>query len=176
VDPISRVVQIPPGVSLDFGGFIKGWTVDRAAALLPDLGAVDAGGDAVLKGPGIDGRGWLVDVEDPFDSSRDLLTLRVTNGAVATSAPNRRYWLAGGKRQHHLINPVTGEPVHSDLAQVTVLAPTAEEADVLAKSVFILGSRRGRRLLRSRAELGAVLVSCTGAVQCLGRLELDNAA
>jgi thiamine biosynthesis lipoprotein len=65
LEPISRRVTLPAECSLDCGGYIKGWTVDLAARLLPSLAAVDAGGDAFVRGGGPDGRGWLVDVEDP---------------------------------------------------------------------------------------------------------------
>jgi thiamine biosynthesis lipoprotein len=175
LDPATRTVELPPGVVLDFGGFIKGWTVDQAATLLPELGVIDAGGDAVLKGRGLDGRGWLIDVEDPADANREVTTLRVSHGAVATSAPNRRRWRVDGRAHHHLIDPATGAPSASDLAQVTVVAPVAEAADVLAKTIFILGARRGRQFLR-RHHTGAVLVHGSGAVEVIGPMEEDRAA
>lgn len=113
--------------------------VDRAATLLPKDGAIDAGGDAYLRGSAGDGAGWLVDVEDPFDASCVALTLRLRDAGVATSAPNRRRWLRAGKAMHHLIDPRTGAPAASDLAQMTVVAPTVELADVLAKAAFVAG-------------------------------------
>jgi hypothetical protein len=42
-------------VHVDLGGFLKGRTVDRAAALTPSPAMIDAGGDAALIGAGIDG-------------------------------------------------------------------------------------------------------------------------
>ena len=46
LDAASRTVFLPSGTAVDCGGFIKGWTVDRAIELLPTPCAVDAGGDA----------------------------------------------------------------------------------------------------------------------------------
>ena len=106
----------------------------RAKSLpVPPNAALDAGGDALLRGTGPDGQGWIVDVEDPADPTREVLTLRVRDRAVATSAPNRRRWRTELGRMHHLIDPGTGRPSESDLAQVTVLADGVEVAEVLAK-------------------------------------------
>ena len=126
----------------------------------------------MLRGDGPDGAGWVVDVEDPRDASRVLLSVRLRSCAVATSAPNRRRWRIGRETAHHLIDPRTRRPASSDLAQATVVAPSAELADVLAKTAFLLGAEHARDLLRGRADLSAVLVHDTGEVELIGRLEL----
>lgn len=181
IDPATRRVERPPHVHLDLGGFLKGRTADRAAALAaaaapaPTPLLIDAGGDAVLAGAGPDGAGWLVDVEDPADDRRALLTLRVSDRAVATSAPNRRRWRAGGAAAHHLIDPRTGAPASGDLAQVTAVAPTAERADVLAKVVFLLGARAGAAWLAAQPGAAGVLVERAGALRLVGDLEVARA-
>lgn len=176
LDPATRSVLRPAHVVLDFGGFVKGRTVDDAAAAIPEKSlAIDAGGDAVLRGDGPDGEGWLVDVEDPRDASRTLVTLRVRDGAVATSAPNRRRWRFGPAFAHHLIDPRTGAPARSDLLQATALAPTAEAADVLAKTLFLLGSTHARAWLEAHPRAGAVLLRVDGAIEALGEVEVVHA-
>jgi thiamine biosynthesis lipoprotein len=176
LDARSRTVTLPPGARLDLGGMIKGFTVDRAARRLPSSGAVDAGGDAVLRGGGPDGRGWLVDVEDPRDPRGVVVTLRARDRAVATSAPNRRRWRAGGHELHHLINPRTQRPAVTDLLQVTVLAPAAELAEVLAKTAFFLGARAARRFVERVPNTGAVLVRRDGGVEIAGDVEVERDA
>lgn len=168
-----RVLR-PRHVYVDLGGFLKGRTVDRAAAISPPLSMVEAGGDARVCGAGVDDRGWLVDIEDPTDQDRCLLTLRVRDRAVATSAANRRRWRAGAGTAHHLIDPRTGAPAVSDLVQVTALAPTAERADVFAKVAFLLGADEGARLLTG-PELGGVLIARDGSVRLVGDLEVEHA-
>jgi thiamine biosynthesis lipoprotein len=172
LDEATRTVHRPAGALIDLGGMVKGWTVDRAAALLPVVSALDAGGDAVLRGSGPEGEGWIVEIEDPRDPSRVVLSLRARDRAVATSAANRRRWRAGALDQHHLIDPRTGKPAATDLAQATVLAPSAELADVLAKAVFVLGSREGARLLARFEGVGGVLVLAAGSVRVVGDVEV----
>ncbi len=175
IDAPARVVSRPAGLRLDLGGIVKGRTIDRAAALLPEVGLVEAGGDAVLRGAGPAGEGWSVDVEDPADARRVIATLRVSDRAVATSAPNRRRWRAGTSPAHHLIDPRTGSPARSDLEQVTALGTTAEEADVLAKVAFLLGARDGTRYLEGRTGVGGVLVETDGRVRLVGDVEVEDA-
>jgi thiamine biosynthesis lipoprotein len=74
---------------------------------------------------------------------------------------------------HHLIDPRTQAPASSDLVQVTVLARTAELADVLAKAAFVLGADAARRLLERQPDVGAVLVRRTGPPLVLGEHELE---
>lgn len=176
LDAAARTVLRPAHVVLDFGGFVKGRTVDDAAAALPDASlAIDAGGDAFMRGDGPDGEGWLVDVEDPHDASRTLMTLRVRGGAVATSAPNRRRWRLGPAFAHHLIDPRIGAPARGDLLQATALASTAEAADVLAKTLFLLGSTSARAWLERQPATGAVLVRADRSIEVLGEVEVVHA-
>ena len=176
VDLAHGRVHRPAHLQLDLGGMIKGATTDLAARQLPANGAIDAGGDAVLRGDGPDGDGWLVEVEDPADPDRVLVTLVVRDRAVATSADNRRRWRRGDGWAHHLIDPATGAPAISDLAQVTIVADLAERAEVLAKAVFVAGARAGRALLATIADVGAVLVRRDGAIELLGHLEVHDDA
>ena len=176
LDRKSRTVTLPQGTVLDFGGFIKGGTVDGAAAVLPDVAAVDAGGDAFLSGPGVDGRGWIVDVEDPYKPGAALVTLRLRDQAVATSGPNRRHWRLGSCVAHHLIDPHTAEPARTDLAQVTVVGQFAELADVLAKTAYLKGHADGAAFLNKFPSVGAVFVLADGGVRLYGDLEVDGHA
>lgn len=175
LEPETRTVFRPDHVQLDLGGIVKGRTVDEAAALLPGAGAVDAGGDAVLRGCGDDARGWLVEVEDPAHPERTLLVLRLRDRAVATSAPNRRRWRVGGVEAHHLVDPRTGRSGESDLAQVTVVAPNARTADVLAKTGFLLGAAAARAWLAGLSDVAAILVGRDGGVQIVGSVEVADA-
>ncbi|MFZ1626731.1 MAG: FAD:protein FMN transferase [Candidatus Moraniibacteriota bacterium] len=145
-DPVTRSVRKPKRLKIDFGGFGKGYIVDRVMADLareyPHV-LVDAGGDIAVRGSDV-GRGeshWVIGVENPvLPSQSDAYLLILTNQAVATSGKNRRVWKTTGVEKHHLIDPRTNQSSTSDLVAVTVIAPTCEAADVLAKTLFLMGS------------------------------------
>jgi thiamine biosynthesis lipoprotein len=131
------VVELPPGVGLDLGGLVKGWTADLAASRAVDAGLpwtiVNAGGDLAVTGqaPSI-----AVAVEDPDDPSRELGRLQVRSGGVATSSIRARAW---GEGRHHLIDPRTGTPSTTQIVQATAVAATCAEAEVAAKAILLGG-------------------------------------
>lgn len=133
-------VDRPPGVRLDSGGIGKGLAADLAAEVLRGAPAwlVDCGGDLRIGGTARAPR--PVDVRDPVDGSQVIHRLHITRGAVATSGTTRRVWETDGVRHHHLIDPRTGEPADTGVLQVTALAPTALEAEVLAKAALLHGA------------------------------------
>ena len=153
-------VDRPVGVRLDSGGIGKGLAADLVADLLRGAPAwmVDCGGDLRIGGTARLPR--AVDVRDPVDPSQTVHRLHVTRGAVATSGVTRRSWDLDGIRSHHLIDPRTGEPADTGVLQVTALAPTTLEAEVLAKTALLHGVERAHDQLPH----GGVVVTESGSV------------
>jgi thiamine biosynthesis lipoprotein len=156
VDHAGGTISRPPALRLDLGGSAKGLAADWAAHRLADFGrfAVDCGGDVRLGG------------------THDVLvrgtheTLRVTDGAVATSGLDRRVWQRpDGSYAHHLLDPSTGEPAWTGLTAATALAPTALEAEALAKAALLSGPEGARRIL---AAAGGVIVHDCGDSERVG--------
>jgi FAD:protein FMN transferase len=147
-DRRTSSVTRPAGIQIDSGGIAKGVFADELAALLAghDAFVVDCGGDLRLGGcypPERD-----VHVASPFEDAV-LHTFALRSGGVATSGIGRRSWIdADGHISHHLLDPGTGRPAFTGLVQVTALAPTAAEAEMLSKAA----------LLRGPAHAGEVLV------------------
>lgn len=119
-----------PGRGLDPCAVVKGWSVQRAAGLLRAAGArrfcLNAGGDVVAAGGP-----WKVGVRHPEQAGRLCTVLRLTDGAVATSA---RY-----ERGDHIVDGRTGRPA-TGLLSLTVVAPTLTEADAVATAAFAMGA------------------------------------
>ncbi len=88
------------GTRLDPSGLVKGWAIQKAAAMLEEAGAVNycinAAGDIALGGQPEPGRGWVVGIRHPYQADKLATTLHLSGPtAVATSAALR----AG--RSHH---------------------------------------------------------------------------
>ena len=99
-----------------------------------------------------------IQVEHPVTGAH-VHTLQIADGAVATSAIGRRAWRAAdGRVAHHLIDPATGRPAATSLAGVTALAPTALEAEALAKAALLTGSP-------DHLEHGGVLLHADGSAE-----------
>jgi thiamine biosynthesis lipoprotein len=156
----SRSICLPPGVRLDLGGVAKGWAADRAARLLGAHGPalIDAGGDIAVSGAMADGSPWPIGVADPIEIDGQIELLLLPSGGVATSGRDYRRWRQGGSWQHHIIDPRTGRPAVTDVLSATVVASSAREAEMAAKTALILGSRAGLAWIEARPSLAALLV------------------
>lgn len=156
-----------PGMAIDLGAIAKGWAVDRAMERLAargiDNAIVDAGGDLRVVGvrPGKDA--WRIGVRDPREAGELLATFQLRDTAIATSGDYERFFVADGIRYHHVLDPRTGYPARG-CRSVTVLAPTAAEADACATAAFVLGPAEGIEFLRSRRGVRGVIVGADGAL------------
>jgi FAD:protein FMN transferase len=155
-----QTVRMGSGVRLDLGGIAKGWAADRAAHHLRRLGPalVNAGGDIAVTAPMVDGEPWPIGVIDPFDPEKDTDILLVYQGGVATSGRDYRRWVRDKLWQHHIIDPRSGRPAHTDVLTATVLAPSAQAAEIAAKVVLIAGSSQGIEWLNQRPEYAGQVV------------------
>jgi thiamine biosynthesis lipoprotein len=159
-----HAVRRPAGLRFDTGGTGKGLAADAVANLLDGHAGylVDCGGDIRVRGR------FSVAVEDPF-SRRRPYAIRLSDGAVATSGLDRRIWRRGSGFAHHLLDPSTGEPAWTGLAAATALAPTALEAETLAKAALLSGPAGARRVL---ARLGGRIVHDDGRPELVGPLSV----
>jgi thiamine biosynthesis lipoprotein len=146
------------------GGIAKGWTVDRVSEELKNTSgfAVNAGGDMFLGGNRTDGSLWSVGVADPLHPALNLTVLELTNCAVCTSSTTRRNWRRGGVYGHHLIDPRSGKPAVSAVISATVIAETAVEAEIIAKTALILGPIEGMEFIESQNDVKGILALETG--------------
>jgi FAD:protein FMN transferase len=162
----AATIARPPGLELDSGGIGKGLAADLTAMLLDgaDRFAVDCGGDLRVSAAA---QPFEVRVRHPL-TGEVAHELRLRGGAVATSGLNVRLWRdADGRPAHHLLDPSTGRPAWTGLVGATALAPTALEAEVLAKTALLSGSARATRIL---ARHGGLVVRDDGEVELAGRL------
>ena len=160
------------GMQLGLGGLAKGWAVDRAVEKLRALGfkdfLVQAGGDLYAAGRKA-GRPWKVGIREPRgEPGRVFAVLEVSDAAFSTSGDYENFFILEGKRYHHLIDPRTCQPATASRS-ATLLAPSAVDAEVLTKSVFILGGQEGLALAEKHGA-GAVIVTAEGQVLASPRI------
>lgn len=168
VDEAGASVSLArPGVRLHLGGIGKGYAVDRAVALLRERGFRDfmihAGGDLYVGGqPGE--RPWRLGINDPRGAPEEsFATLELRDRTLSTSGDYERFFIQDGVRYHHLLDPSTGRPARG-CRSVSIVAPTALQADALSTGVFILGPEKGMALVERLADVDAVIVTADSRV------------
>jgi thiamine biosynthesis lipoprotein len=150
-----RVSSSNRAVALDFGGYLKGVALDRAAAILKAHGVqhalINIGGNIMALGNRegrTDGKAWRVGIQHPRAAkvgNVPLASLELRDGeAIGTSGDYHRFFEVDGKRYCHLIDPRSGIP-HDATQSLTILIPPAADAgtrsDALSKPIFIAGER-----------------------------------
>jgi FAD:protein FMN transferase len=145
-----------PGGAFDPSGYVKGWAVERAAAILSAAGSahhlVNGGGDVQCAGgrprsiltaapapaaspASLASEPWRVGIADPLHRGRLALVVEAADSAVATSGI--------AERGAHIIDPHLGRPA-AGLASLTMVGPSLALADAYATAAFAMGPARAR--------------------------------
>ena len=150
------------GLTLDLCGIAKGYALDCMSRIVAEAGhddfLIDLGGELGSSGAHPSGRPWRAAIEDPrpgFDGAVEVLNLEGLS--VATSGSRANGYEVGARRYSHIIDPLTGEPVDTNLLSVSVLGPNAFHADGWATALFAAGATRGPALA-AKAGIDALFV------------------
>jgi thiamine biosynthesis lipoprotein len=162
----ENAVCLPDDVAFDPGGIGKGLAADIVCDELRAAGAVGAcvnlGGDVRAFGASPRGDDWTIAIDHPDLGTLARVALR--EGAVATSTTLCRRWSINGAEQHHLIDPTTGAPSHTDVTFASVTTGRAWAAEVIAKALLLRPSDHPLRNVPDHAD--ALFVDRIDRVSC----------
>lgn len=164
LDQNSHTARIERGQSVDPGGIGKGFSADAALKAYRELGVpsalINLGGNVQTLGKKIDGESWMIGIQDPRSTRGEFIAgLALEDESAVTSGDYEKYFVAGGKRYHHIIDPKTGYPADSGLISATVLSPSSMEADALSTAVFVSGLQRGMELINQTPRAEGILIT-----------------
>ena len=115
----------------DPSGYVKGWSVDEAAAILDRAGlqeyAINAGGDIRVRGT------WRIGIQHPLDPQSLAKEVEGTDVAVATSGAY--------ERGDHVRDPHS-KHAPAGILSVTITGPDLGTADAYATAAFAMGGHR----------------------------------
>ncbi|MDR0528427.1 MAG: FAD:protein FMN transferase [Zoogloeaceae bacterium] len=160
-----------PAVALDFGGYLKGAALDRAARRLKAAGfrhaLINIGGNVMALGEK-NGAPWKIGVQHPRQpGALALLDLR-DGEAIGTSGDYQRYFELDGRRYSHLLDPKSGEPVAHTQAVTVLIVSGAESgvrSDVFSKPIFIAGDAAWQEAARDLDARHVLRVRADGALE-----------
>jgi thiamine biosynthesis lipoprotein len=144
---------------IDPSGLVKGWAVDRAAALLDEAGlrnyAVNAAGDMRLRGRAVPELYWRVGIQHPLQPDRVARVIDTTDLAIATSGEYAR--------GAHVFDPHTHRPPMGILS-VTITGPDLATADAYATAAFAMGAGRATHWTARLRGYEAMTITADGRV------------
>ncbi len=168
VNEAARTVRLGKrGMAIGLGAIAKGYAVDRAAALLHARGfkdvLVNGGGDVMARGSKA-GTPWRIGVQHPRAKHGELLAVvALKDESLVTSGDYERFMVIDGQRYHHILNPRTGMPARGAMS-VSVIAPTAMDADALSTAAFVMGPKDGLAFLEKRPGVEGLIVDSAGKI------------
>lgn len=150
----STVYISDPRASIDVGAIAKGYAVDAIYNRLKDEGAdsvvLNIGGNIRTIGLKPNGDRWVSGIRDPGGEATDSIKCRLSigEGSIVTSGDYERFFIAGDKKYHHIIDPDTLVPAEY-FASVSIISSESGLADALSTALFCMSYEDGLRLLES---------------------------
>ena len=144
----STVYISDPLASLDVGAIAKGYAVEILHDLLVEEGAdalaLNVGGNLRTVGLMPGGKSWTTGVSNPDKSSAETVKCRIEIGAssVVTTGDYERYFYAGDRKYHHVIDPAPLMPAEY-FASVTIVSADSGLADALSTALFCMSYEDG---------------------------------
>ncbi|HKJ54205.1 MAG TPA: FAD:protein FMN transferase [Gammaproteobacteria bacterium] len=174
----NRIHFARPGVRIDLGGIAKGYAVDRSIDIARQCGIsramISAGGDSRIIGDR-GGRPWMIGIRHPRDPAGIALRLPLSDSAISTSGDYERFFIADGKRVHHIIDPHTGRSAGASWS-ATVIGPDAMTTDALSTTIFIMGADDGLALIENLEGFDAIVIDSGGKVHYSSGFQVPEAA
>ncbi|HEX8464209.1 MAG TPA: FAD:protein FMN transferase [Abditibacterium sp.] len=165
VDEAKRTARRLTTLPVTLNSVAKGFILDRAASVGASVESVEEvlvniGGDIRHIGA----KEVPIAIADPRRDAENAIPaarIAVRNQGVATSGNYRRGFRVEERWFSHLLDPRTGWPVEK-LVGVSVVAPDAMTADVLATVFSVLTTEESLKMADSLGNVGAFLVDETG--------------
>jgi thiamine biosynthesis lipoprotein len=173
----STIFLKDKGMKIGFGALGEGYAADRCRALMiakgVKAGIVNGSGDMSTWGTQPDGTPWTIGLTNPAQPEDLLVAIPLKDLAIVTSGNYEKFVFFNGKRYSHIINPTTGYPARG-LRSVTILGPSAEQANGLSTSIMVLGKSAGLKLLRDHPELSYVIILDSGKIYATPALKVPK--
>jgi thiamine biosynthesis lipoprotein len=158
------VVLRRAGMAISLNGVARGYAADLALAAVRRRGiehaALDIGELGMLGNVAATPR--MIGLRDPRAADATVAVLRMDGRFVATSSDYAMPFTPDFLH-HHIFDPVTGDSP-TELASVTVLAPTGIEADGLSTAFMVMGARKAHALAAHLPGVDLLTVNKRGVV------------
>lgn len=163
---LRQVLLKKSGMSLDLGAIAKGYIADQVMDFLKKQGVdsamINLGGNVLVHGrnPHHSSGLWSIGIQDPQAKQRGqhLLTLPVKNLSVVTSGIYERQLKIGQQTYHHILDRQTGYPIVSQMASISILAPSSLTCDIWTSRLFGLPIPQALDLVNKKKQMETVIV------------------
>lgn len=172
----GSTVMLHNAAEITLNGIAQGFATDRIKKTLLECGIqhalIDVGEIAGI-GSKSAGDPWTVGIQHPRREDAFLSITPIQDRCLATSGDYATAF-STDFLAHHVFDPSTGYSPR-ELASVSVLAPTATEADALSTALLVMGASRSARLLAEQPSVDALFVTKAGRVSATNQFPAGRA-
>lgn len=141
----GQICKHEPAVTIDFGGFAKGYALLQVEEMLKRQGIksaiVDFGHSTIMTiGCRPDGEEWMIGLPSPYDG-REVARFALHDQTLSTSGNTPSY-------VGHIVNPKSGEQI-CDRALSCVVAKNPLDAEVLSTAQMIATEKQMERIVKN---------------------------
>lgn len=164
---------------IDLGGIAKGYIADQIKNYLQKQNVKNAlinlGGNVLEIGGKTTSSEFTIGIQYPFKETSDIIAkVKTKNKSIVSSGSYERYFKKNGKIYHHILDTSTGYPADSDLNGVTIISDSSLDGDGLSTSCFVLGSKKGKKLIESLQGIEAIFISKDNQISVTSGLSYDS--
>lgn len=161
-------VSIAPGMQVDLGSVVKGYTGSAVAKYFRDNGVksalINLGGNVECIGKKPDGNKWKVAIKSPFADSQTGIfgVIDAEDMAIITSGGYERFFEEDGKTYWHILDPKTGYPAENGLVSVTIIGSDGLRCDGLSTALFVMGLDGAIDFWKKSGDFDAIFITDSG--------------
>lgn len=159
----SEIRFLESGMAITLNGIAQGFAADRAMEALRRHGIAHAlvnTGEISSLGRKAGGEPWMVGIQHPRQPDA-YLGLAQLDGRCMTTSGDYETKFSDDFVYNHIFDPASGRSPQA-FSSVSVVAPTATEADGLSTAIFVLGAEKGLALARASNHVDVLLVMKDG--------------
>lgn len=143
---------------LDLGAFAKGYIADCLKEYLVSQEVTSAqinlGGNVLLVGAKPDGNDWRVGIQEPFENRGTVdRIIEICDQSVVSSGIYEREFEVNKVQYFHILDPNTGYPVETDLAQATIVSESSLLGDAYSTTCILLGKDKAEELSNTHSDV-----------------------
>lgn len=170
IDEASSTVRITdPEASIDVGALGKGYAAQRAAEHLRGKEVtsyvLNIGGNICAIGEKAKDTPWVTGITNPDRASDEPFIVRISlsDTVLVTSGDYERYFVAGGREYHHIIDKDTLMPSEY-FSSVSILTSDSALADALSTALFSMSYEDGLKLVEALGDVEVLWVDKEGRI------------
>ncbi|QYN42456.1 FAD:protein FMN transferase [Gilliamella sp. ESL0443] len=168
-------------MELDLGSIAKGYFADQIKKIFLNHGVssgfIDLGGNVLTIGcsPNNLNNNWVVGIQNPFKPRGNMICAVLTKDcSVVTSGIYERFLSVDNKRYHHILDSITGAPIITNIASITIISKQSLDGEIWSTAGFLSNAQQSIEFLNQQTNIEAIVITCDERIYLTNGLVRNN--